>query len=59
VPLPAGVVEQLNTSKQYLFDPSRSWKQAFYQTVRDAARVLGIQVAGVHPPAGSKQARNN
>jgi len=48
VDLPVGLAEQLNPSKQYLFDPSRSWKQAFYQAVRDAARALGIQVSGVH-----------
>lgn len=48
VDLPAGLAEQLNHSKQYLFDPSRSWKQAFYQAVRAAARALGIQVSGVH-----------
>jgi integrase len=48
VDLPAGLAEQLNPSKQYLFDPSRSWKQSFYQAVRDAARALGIQVSGVH-----------
>ena len=46
--LPAGLAEQINPSKQYLFDPSRSWKQSFYQAVRDAARALGIQVSGVH-----------
>ncbi len=48
VDLPAGLAEQLNPSRQYLFDPSRSWKQSFYQAVRDAARALGIQVSGVH-----------
>ncbi len=48
VDLPAGLTEQLNPSAQYLFDPSRSWKQAFYQAVRNAARALGIQVSGVH-----------
>ncbi|MBN1453276.1 MAG: site-specific integrase [Anaerolineales bacterium] len=48
VELPVGMGEQLNPSKQYLFDPSRSWKQAFYQAVRDAARALGIRVSGVH-----------
>jgi integrase len=48
VELPADLAEQINTSKQYLFDPSRSWKQSFYQAVRDAARALGIQVSGVH-----------
>jgi integrase len=48
VELPADLAEQINSSKQYLFDPSRSWKQAFYKAVRDAARKLGIQVSGVH-----------
>ena len=48
VELPISLAEQLNPSKQYLFDPSRSWKQAFYLAVRDSARALGIQVSGVH-----------
>jgi integrase len=48
VELPANLAEQLNPSKQYLFDPSRSWKQSFYQAVRNAARAIGIQVSGVH-----------
>jgi integrase len=48
VELPAGLAEQINLSRQYLFDPSRSWKQSFYRAVRDAARALGIQVSGVH-----------
>jgi integrase len=48
VELPTGLAEQINSSRQYLFAPSRSWKQAFYQAVRDAARALGIQVSGVH-----------
>ena len=48
VDLPAGLAERINPSRQYLFDPSRSWKQSFYQSVRDAARALGIQVSGVH-----------
>jgi integrase len=48
VKLQAGLAEQINPSKQYLFDPSRSWKQSFYQAVREAARALGIQVSGVH-----------
>jgi len=48
VDLPASLAEQINPSKQYLFDPSRSWKQSFYQAVRDAARALEIRVSGVH-----------
>jgi integrase len=48
VDLPVGLAKQLNPSKQYLFSPNRSWKQALYQAVRDAARALGIQVSGVH-----------
>ena len=42
VELPADLAKQINPSRQYLFDPSRSWKQAFYKAVRDAARALGI-----------------
>lgn len=38
VKLPVELAEQLNPSMQYLFNPSRSLKQAFYQTVREAAR---------------------
>jgi hypothetical protein len=48
VELPADLAEQINSSRQYLFGPSRSWKQSFYQAVRDAARGLGIQISGVH-----------
>ncbi len=48
VDLPADLGVQLNPSKQYLFTPSQSWKQAFYQAVRKAARELGIQVSGLH-----------
>jgi len=48
VDLPAGLAKRLNTSRQILFNPSRSWKQAFYQAVRGAARALGIQISGVH-----------
>jgi integrase len=46
--LPAGLADQINPSKQYLFDPSRSWKQSFYQAVRVAAQALGIHISGVH-----------
>jgi hypothetical protein len=38
----------MNACHAELFDPSRSWKQSFYQTLRDAARTLGIQVHEVH-----------
>jgi integrase len=48
VPLPADLVDKLNTSKQYLFTPSRSWKSAFYQAVARAARALEIDLTGVH-----------
>jgi integrase len=48
VNLPAEIAEQLNPSKQYLFNPNRSWKFAFYNAVREAARTLGINVTGVH-----------
>jgi integrase len=48
VDLPAHLAEQLNTSKPFLFTPSQSWKSAFYQAVRKAARELGIKVSGLH-----------
>ena len=48
VPLPADLAEKLNTAKQYLFTPSRSWKSAFYQAVARAARTLEIDLTGVH-----------
>ncbi len=48
VPLPADLAEKINTSKQYIFTPSRSWKSAYYQAVAKAARVLDIDLTGVH-----------
>jgi len=48
VDLPADIAQQLNLSRQYLFNPCRSWKSAFYNAVRAAARKLGITVSGVH-----------
>jgi len=48
VPLPAEIAEQLDPSQQYVFFATQSWKQAFYQAVRAAARELGIQVQGIH-----------
>jgi integrase len=47
VDLPAHLAEQLNASKQFLFTPSESWKSAFYQAVRNAARELGIKASGL------------
>jgi integrase len=48
VALPADLADQINPSRQYLFDPSQSWKRAFYRAVRQAARDLGIGISGVH-----------
>ncbi len=48
IPLPVDLAEKLNTSRQYLFTPSRSWKSAFYQAVAKAADALGIDLTGVH-----------
>ncbi len=48
VDLPAEIADQLNPSRQYLFNPNRSWKTAFCSAVRKAARELGITVSGVH-----------
>jgi integrase len=48
VNLPTDLAEQLNPSRQYLFNPRISWKRAFYYAVREAARSQGIRVSGVH-----------
>lgn len=48
VPLPADIAARLDPSLPRIFRPTRSWKQAFYQVVRKAARELGIQISGVH-----------
>lgn len=48
VDLPADIAMQLNPSRQYIFNPSHSWKDVFYHAVREAARALGITVSGVH-----------
>jgi hypothetical protein len=48
VPLPAEIVEQLDPSLQRIFRPTQSWKHAFYQAVREAARELGIRIQGIH-----------
>jgi integrase len=48
VPLPDDLVEKLNTSKQFLFSPKNSWKNAFYQAVSKAANSLDIELSGVH-----------
>ena len=48
VPLPAEIADQLNPSQQRIFQATQSWKHAFYQAVRDAARELGIRIQGIH-----------
>jgi len=48
VPIPEDLLCQLNRSKQYLFTPSASWRAGFRRTVREATRVLGIEISGVH-----------
>jgi integrase len=48
VDLPAEIADQLNPSEQFLFNPSRSWKYAFFHAVRQTAHSLGIRVTGVH-----------
>jgi integrase len=48
VPLPAELAGKLNTSRQFIFTPSRSWKSAFFQAVVLAAKVLEIDLTGVH-----------
>lgn len=48
VPLPDDLVEKLNTSKQFLFSPKNSWKNALYQALSKAANSLDIELSGVH-----------
>ena len=48
VPVPCDLLDRLNTSKQYLFTPSASWRAGFRRTVREATRALGIEISGVH-----------
>lgn len=48
VALPADLAGRLNPSEEFLFTPSQSWKSAFYQAVRNAARELDIKVSGLH-----------
>jgi integrase len=48
VPIPDELLRQLNSSKQYLFTPSATWRTGFRRTVRDATKALGIQISGVH-----------
>ncbi len=39
---------KLKTSEMYIFTPTREWKRRFWQEVRKATRVLGIDVSGIH-----------
>ena len=48
VPLPDEIAIQLDPSLVRIFQSTRSWKTAFYQAVRRAARELGIGISGVH-----------
>jgi len=48
VPIPEDLLNQLNSSKQYLFTPSSSWRAGFRRTVREATRALEIEISGVH-----------
>lgn len=48
VPIPEDLLNLLNSSKQYLFTPSASWRAGFRRTVREATRALGIEISGVH-----------
>ena len=47
VELSADLAVKLNTSKEYLFTPNQSWKSAFYQALRQAAREMGIKISGL------------
>ena len=48
VGLPGEIGRQLDPGLPRIFRPTQSWKQAFYQAVRKAARELGIKISGVH-----------
>ena len=48
VPISEDLLRQLNSSKQYLFTPSASWRAGFRRTVRDATKTIGIEISGVH-----------
>ena len=48
VQAPPDLLARLNCSKQYLFTPSASWRAGFRRTVREATRMLGIEISGVH-----------
>ena len=48
VPISADLINKLNPSKQFLFSPKRSWKNAFYQAVTNAASKQNIDLSGVH-----------
>jgi hypothetical protein len=48
VPVSENILSQFNTSKQYLFTPSASWRAGFRRVVGEATKVLGIDISGVH-----------
>jgi hypothetical protein len=48
VPVPENILSQLNSSKQYLFTPSASWRVGFRRVVGEATKALGIGISGVH-----------
>lgn len=48
VPAHENILCQLNTSKQYLFTPSASWRASFRRVVGEATKALGIEISGVH-----------
>jgi len=48
VGLPGEIGRQLDPNLPWIFRSTQSWKQAFYQTVRKAARELGVKISGVH-----------
>jgi integrase len=48
VPVPEYILSQMNTSKQYLFTPSSSWRAGFRRVVGEATKALGIEISGVH-----------
>ena len=48
VPISETILCQLNSSKQYLFTPSATWRSGFRRVIGEATKTLGIGISGVH-----------
>ncbi|HTX92781.1 MAG TPA: tyrosine-type recombinase/integrase [Anaerolineales bacterium] len=48
VPIPERLLPELTVASGYLFTPSRSWRNFYWQEVSKADKNLGIEITGVH-----------